>query len=140
MKDILNKRIKHREPFRPFAPSILQERVKEYFVQSYPSPFMLMTYKVRPEKRDVIPAPTHVDGTGRLQTVSVDQNPRYYRLIQEFEKLTDVPVLLNTSFNENEPIVCTPEEALDCFLRTRMDVLVLGDCVMERAPVLTASG
>jgi len=118
----------------------LQERVKEYFVQSYPSPFMLMTYKVRPEKRDVIPAPTHVDGTGRLQTVSVDQNPRYYRLIQEFEKLTDVPVLLNTSFNENEPIVCTPEEALDCFLRTRMDVLVLGDYVMERAPVLTAAG
>ena len=140
MKDILNKRIKHRESFRPFAPSILQERVKEYFVQSYPSPFMLMTYKVRPEKRDVIPAPTHVDGTGRLQTVSVDQNPRYCRLIQEFEKLTDVPVLLNTSFNENEPIVCTPEEALDCFLRTRMDVLVLGDYVMERAPVLTASG
>ncbi len=140
MKDILNKRIKHREPFRPFAPSILEERTREYFVQSYPSPFMLMTYKVRPEKRDVIPAPTHVDGTGRLQTVSVEENPRYWRLIHEFEKVTGVPVLLNTSFNENEPIVCTPEEALDCFLRTKMDVLVLGDNVVERAPVLTASG
>ena len=140
MKDILNRRIKHREPFRPFAPSILQERVSEYFVQSHPSPFMLMTYQVRPEKRDVIPAPTHVDGTGRLQTVTIEQNPRYWRLIQEFDKLTGVPVLLNTSFNENEPIVRTPAEALDCFLRTKMDVLVLGDYVMERAPVLTASG
>lgn len=140
MKDILNRRIKHREPFRPFAPSILQERVTEYFVQSHPSPFMLMTYKVRPEKRDVIPAPTHVDGTGRLQTVTIEQNPRYWRLIHEFDKLTGVPVLLNTSFNENEPIVRTPAEALDCFLRTKMDVLVLGDYVMERASVLTASG
>jgi carbamoyltransferase len=139
MKDVLNNRIKHREPFRPFAPSILEERVGEYFVQSYPSPFMLMTYKVRPEKRDVIPAPTHVDGTGRLQTVSVEQNPLYWRLIHEFERLTGVPVLLNTSFNENEPIVRTPEEALDCFLRTKMDVLVLKNYVMEKAPVLTVS-
>jgi carbamoyltransferase len=127
MKDILNSRIKHREPFRPFAPSILEESTGDYFDQSYPSPFMLMTYNVRPEKRDLIPAPTHVDGTGRLQTVSREQNLRYWQLIKEFEKLTGVPVVLNTSFNENEPIVCTPEEAIECFLRTKMDVLVMGN-------------
>lgn len=132
MKDILNKRIKHREPFRPFAPSILEEKVGQYFEQTHPSPFMLMTYKVRPEKRPVIPAPTHVDGTGRLQTVSRSANPLYWNLIKEFEKLTGVPVLLNTSFNENEPIVCRPEEAVDCFIRTRMDVLVLGNYVIEK--------
>jgi carbamoyltransferase len=132
MKDILNSRIKHRELFRPFAPSILEERAGGYFEQSYPSPFMLMTYKVRPEKRDSIPAPTHVDGTGRLQTVSRDENPLYWQLIKEFEQLTGVPVVLNTSFNDNEPIVCTPEEALDCFLRTKMDVLVMGRHVVER--------
>lgn len=135
MKDILNSRIKRREPFRPFAPSILEERVGEYFEQTHASPFMLMSYKVRPEKRSLIPAPTHVDGSGRLQTVSRSQNPIYWRLINEFEKLTGVPVLLNTSFNENEPIVCTPEEAVDCFLRTKMDVLVLGSYVVEKTSV-----
>ncbi|MCS7312471.1 MAG: carbamoyltransferase [Acidobacteria bacterium] len=132
MKDVLNRRVKHREPFRPFAPSILEECTGEYFQQSYPSPFMLMAYRVRPEKRGVIPAPTHVDGTGRLQTVSRPVNPLYWRLIDEFGKLTGVPVLLNTSFNENEPIVCTPEEALDCFLRTHMDVLAIGRFLIER--------
>jgi carbamoyltransferase len=132
MKDILNSRIKHREPFRPFAPSILEERVGDYFDHSYPSPFMLMTYRVKPEKRNEIPAPTHVDGTGRLQTVNRDQNPRYWQLIKEFEKLTGVPVVLNTSFNENEPVVCRPEEAVECFLRTKMDVLAIGDYLVEK--------
>lgn len=132
MKDILNSRIKRREPFRPFAPSILEERVGDYFEQTHPSPFMLMTYKVKLDKQNVIPAPTHVDGTGRLQTVSKNQNPLYWRLIREFEKLTGVPVLLNTSFNENEPVVCTPEEAIECFLRTKMDVLVMANHVIEK--------
>jgi carbamoyltransferase len=134
MKDILNQRIKHREPFRPFAPSILEEATGEYFERSHPSPFMNLAYSVRPEKRAAIPAPTHVDGTGRLQTVSRDTNPRYWGLIKEFEKLTGVPVLLNTSFNENEPIVLTPRQAIDCFLRTRMDVLVLGNFLIEKPP------
>lgn len=132
MKDILNSRIKHRELFRPFAPSVLQERAGDYFEQSHPSPFMLMTYKVKADKRNAIPAPTHVDGTGRLQTVSRDENRLYWQLIKEFSQLTGVPVVLNTSFNDNEPIVCTPEEALDCFLRTQMDVLVMGSHVVER--------
>ena len=132
MQDILNARIKHREPFRPFAPAILEERTGEWFEKSYPSPFMLLTYPVRPEKRDLIPAPTHVDGTGRLQTVRRDQNERYYDLIRAFEDRTGVPVLLNTSFNENEPICCTPEQAVDTFVRTKMDLLVLGDLVCEK--------
>jgi carbamoyltransferase len=132
MKDLLNSRIKHREPFRPFAPSILLERVGDYFEETHPSPFMLMAYKVKQEKRSVIPAPTHVDGTGRLQTVAQDENPRYWRLIKEFENLTGVPVLLNTSFNENEPVVCTPEEAVNCFVRTKMDVLAIGNYLVEK--------
>jgi carbamoyltransferase len=132
MKDILNERIKHREIFRPFAPSILAEKTGEWFEQSHPSPFMTLAYAVRPEKRDKIPAPTHVDGTGRLQTVTRGANPRYHALISEFERLTGVPVVLNTSFNDNEPIVCRPEEALDCFLRTKMDALVLGDHLITR--------
>jgi carbamoyltransferase len=132
MKDILNSRIKHRESFRPFAPSILEERVSDYFDHSHPSPFMLMTYHVRPEKRNEIPAPTHVDGTGRLQTVNREQNPRYWQLIGEFERLTGVPVVLNTSFNDNEPVVCTPEEAIECFLRTKMDVLAIGNFLVEK--------
>ncbi|MCI0527651.1 MAG: hypothetical protein L0Y56_09435, partial [Nitrospira sp.] len=107
MKDILNARIKRREPFRPFAPSILEEYVGEYFEQTYPSPAMLMVYQIRPEKQSVIPAVTHVDGSGRLQTVSRHVNERYYKLISEFHALTGVPIVLNTSFNENEPIVCT---------------------------------
>ena len=135
MKDILNQRIKHREIFRPFAPSILEEATGEYFERSHPSPFMNLAYTVRPEKRSIIPAPTHVDGTGRLQTVSRETNPRYWALIKEFEKLTGVPVLLNTSFNDNEPIVLTPKEAIDCFLRTRMDVLVLGNFLVEKPPL-----
>jgi carbamoyltransferase len=134
MKDILNRRIKHREPFRPFAPSVLEEASGEYFERAYPSPFMILACPVRPEKRAVIPAPTHVDGTGRLQTVSRQTNPRYWGLIKEFDRLTSVPVVLNTSFNENEPIVCTPEEAVDCFLRTQMDVLAIGDFLVERNP------
>jgi carbamoyltransferase len=132
MKDILNRRIKHREIFRPFAPSVLEESVGDYFERAYPSPFMTLAYGVRPEKRSAIPAPTHVDGTGRLQTVSRAANPRYWSLIREFGNLTGVPVVLNTSFNDNEPIVCRPAEALDCFLRTKMDVLVLGDTLIEK--------
>jgi carbamoyltransferase len=133
MKDILNRRIKHREIFRPFAPSILAEATGEWFEKSHPSPFMTLAYAVRPEKRALIPAPTHVDGTGRLQTVAREANPRYHALISAFRDLTGVPVVLNTSFNDNEPIVCRPEEALDCFLRTKMDALVLGDFLVTRA-------
>jgi carbamoyltransferase len=132
MKDVLNARIKHREPFRPFAPVVLEERTGEYFAKDYPSPFMLLTYDVRPDKREVIPAPTHVDGTGRLQTVRRDQNERYYDLISAFAGRTGVPVLLNTSFNENEPICLTPEEAVDTFVRTKMDLLVLGDFIARK--------
>ena len=132
MKDTLNRRIKHREIFRPFAPSILAEKAGEWFEKSHPSPFMTLAYAVRPEKREKIPAPTHVDGTGRLQTVTREANPRYWKLIKAFEDLTGVPVLLNTSFNDNEPIVCRPEEALDCFKRTQMDALVLGDFLITR--------
>jgi carbamoyltransferase len=132
MKDILNQRIKHREIFRPFAPSILAEATGEWFAKSHPSPFMTLAYAVRPEKRALIPAPTHVDGTGRLQTVTREANPRYHGLISAFRDLTGVPVVLNTSFNDNEPIVCRPEEAIDCFLRTQMDALVLGDFLITR--------
>jgi len=133
MKEILNQRIKHREIFRPFAPSILAESTGEWFEKSHPSPFMTQAYSVRPEKRDKIPAPTHVDGTGRLQTVTREANPRYWSLIKSFEQLTGVPVVLNTSFNDNEPIVCRPEEALDCFQRTQMDALMLGDFLITRS-------
>jgi carbamoyltransferase len=133
MKEILNQRIKHREIFRPFAPSILAEATSKWFEKSHPSPFMTLAYAVRPEKREKIPAPTHVDGTGRLQTVTREANPRYWSLIKAFEQLTGVPVVLNTSFNDNEPIVCSPAEALDCFQRTQMDALVLGDFLITRA-------
>ena len=132
MKEILNRRIKHREIFRPFAPSILAEATGEWFEHSHPSPFMTLAYSVRPEKRALIPAPTHVDGTGRLQTVTKEANPRYHALISAFRNLTGVPVVLNTSFNDNEPIVCRPEEAIDCFLRTKMDALALGDFLVKR--------
>jgi carbamoyltransferase len=132
MKDILNDRIKKREPFRPFAPSILEESVGDYFEQSHPAPTMLMVYQVRPERRAEIPAVTHVDGSGRLQTVSREVNQRYYQLISNFAELTGVPVVLNTSFNENEPIVCTPQDAIDCFLKKRMDALYIGDHVVRR--------
>ena len=132
MKDILNQKIKRRESFRPFAPSILREAVLDWFEQDDDVPFMMQVYPIREEKRPLIPAVTHVDGSGRLQTVSEKTNPRYYRLIEAFGRLTGVPIVLNTSFNENEPVVCRPEEALDCFLRTRMDVLVLGDWLVRR--------
>ncbi len=132
MKDLLNSRIKHREWFRPFAPSVLEERVGECFEQTHPSPFMMLVYKTRPEAREKLCAVNHIDDTGRLQTVSRPDNPRYYALIEAFAARTGIPVVLNTSFNENEPIVCTPQEALDCFLRTRMDLLVLGNWMIRR--------
>lgn len=132
MRDIINARIKFREKFRPFAPSVAVEALDEYFEDAVPDPFMIQVYPVRPAKRAVIPAVTHVDGSGRLQTVSRESNPRYWRLIEAFRARTGVPVLLNTSFNENEPIVHRPSEALDCFLRTDMDVLVMGERVLEK--------
>jgi carbamoyltransferase len=134
MRELINTKIKFREKFRPFAPSILEEAMDEYFVGAAPDPFMQQVYPVRPEKRGVLPAITHVDGSGRLQTVSRQSNPRYYRLIEAFARITGVPVLLNTSFNENEPIVDTPEQALDCFLRTRMDAIVVNDTLVRRLP------
>ena len=133
MRDIINARIKFREKFRPFAPSIAIEALHDYFVDAVHDPFMVQVYPVRPEKRDIIPAVTHVDGSGRLQSVSRESNPRYWALIQAFGRQTGVPVLLNTSFNENEPIVLTPDEALDCFLRTDMDVLVMGALALEKS-------
>ena len=126
MKDVLNARIKHREWFRPFAPSILAEHQHEFFEHDHPSPFMLHVYKIRPEKRSKLCAVNHVDDTGRLQSVAREENPLYYDLIKTFQKKTGTPVVLNTSFNENEPIVCAPQEAIDCFSRTRMDVLAIG--------------
>lgn len=131
-KDLLNLKIKRRESFRPFAPSILKEFTGEYFEKVEDVPFMEKVFPIREEKRAEIPAVTHVDGTGRLQTVSKDVSPRYYQLIDRFRQRTGVPILLNTSFNENEPIVNTPAEALDCFLRTQMDMLVLENCIIER--------
>jgi carbamoyltransferase len=131
-KNLLNLKIKRRENFRPFAPSILKEFSSEYFLKDDPVPFMEKVFPIRPEKHALIPAVTHVDGTGRLQTVDKEISPRYYALIDTFRKRTGVPILLNTSFNENEPIVNTPGEALDCFLRTQMDMLVLENCVIER--------
>ena len=132
MKEILNLKIKRRESFRPFAPSILRESVSDWFETDYDVPFMLQVYQIKEEKRKAIPAVTHVNGSGRLQTITGKQNPLYYKLIQEFQKITGVPMVLNTSFNENEPVVCHPKEALDCFLRTKMDVLVLGNWLVSR--------
>jgi carbamoyltransferase len=132
MKALLNAKIKRRESFRPFAPSVLEEAVHEWFEQDDAVPFMTQVFQIREDKRGAVPAVTHVDGSGRLQTVSRDTNPRYHGLIESFRKLTGIPMVLNTSFNENEPVVCEPKEALDCFLRTQMDVLVLGDTVIER--------
>jgi carbamoyltransferase len=133
MRDIINQKIKFRERFRPFAPSVLAEAIDDYFVGAVHDPFMLQVYPVQPDKRDVIPAVTHVDGSGRLQSVSRDSNARYWALIRAFADRTGVPVLLNTSFNENEPIVEHPQQALDCFLRTDMDVLVLGPHMLRKA-------
>jgi carbamoyltransferase len=134
MRELINTRIKFREKFRPFAPSIIEEAMDDYFVGAAADPFMQQVYPVRPEKRSILPAITHVDGSGRLQTVSASSNPRYYKLISAFGRLTGVPVLLNTSFNENEPIVDTPEQALDCFFRTRMDVIVVNEYIVRRHP------
>ena len=127
MRDVLNDKVKRREPFRPFAPAVLVEHASEYFELDQPDPFMTLAPRVRPDKRTVIPAAVHIDGTGRIQTVERSANPRYYGLIEEFGRLTGVPVLLNTSFNRKEPIVARPEEAIACYLRSGMDVLVLGD-------------
>src|SRR6184192_2179154 len=132
IKDILNAKIKRRESFRPFAPSILREAVAEWFETDDDVPFMMQVFQIRAKYRDMIPAVIHVDDTGRLQTVHRETNPRYYRLIEHFRDLTGIPLVLNTSFNENEPIVCYPEEALDCFLRTEMDILVLKNFFIER--------
>jgi len=132
MKNILNLKIKRRESFRPFAPSVLREAVADWFIRDEDVPFMLQVILIRPERRAQIPAVTHVDGSGRLQTVDRASNPLYYALIEAFFRITGVPMVLNTSFNENEPVVCRPEEALDCFLRTKMDLLVLGNHVIRR--------
>ena len=132
MKDILNLKIKRRESFRPFAPSILREHVSDWFTNDDEVPFMMKVYQIKEDKRLDIPAVTHVDGSGRLQTVYQETNKKYYDLINEFYKLTKVPIVLNTSFNENEPIVSSPEEALDCFLRTKMDTLVMENYIIKR--------
>ena len=132
MKTILNAKIKRRESFRPFAPSVLAEAVPDWFEEHDDVPFMMEVFQIREEKRQHIPAVTHVDGSGRLQTVHRQTNPLYHRLIENFRDLTGVPMVLNTSFNENEPVVCRPEEALDCFLRTKMDALVLGHMLVAR--------
>jgi carbamoyltransferase len=139
MKDILNSRIKYREHFRPFCPSVLSERTGDFFENSYPSPFMVMAYKIKPAMRDKIPAVTHQDGTGRLQTVEKDVNPLYWKLIRRFDEDTGIPILLNTSFNENEPIVNTPAQAIDCFLRTRMDALAIGPFLILKSENLRQS-
>jgi carbamoyltransferase len=133
IKDVLNARIKHREPFRPFAPSVLAEDTGDWFEQDYTSPYMVLVYKTRVEKRELIPGVNHVDDTGRVQTVTQEANPRYHRLIEEFGRQTGGPILLNTSFNENEPVVMTPEHAVETFLKTRMDLLVLGNSVVRRS-------
>jgi hypothetical protein len=141
MKDTLNAKVKHREMFRPFAPSVLEERADEYFDMKSRSPFMLLAPMVRPEQRSRIPAVVHVDGSARVQTVSASENPAFHELIQEFERLTDVPVLINTSFNDNgEPIVETPLDALICFLRTKMDYLFVDGLLVAKSDVQDAAG
>jgi len=132
MKDILNRKIKRRESFRPFAPSVLREAVPQWFETDDDVPFMMQVFRIRAERRAQIPAVTHVDGTGRLQTVTRAANSRYYRLIECFRDISGVPMVLNTSFNENEPVVCAPREALDCFLRTNMDLLAIGNFLLVR--------
>ena len=134
MKDRLNERVKRREYFRPFAPSVLEERVSDFFEMpnNLNSPYMILSGEVKEEKRNIIPAVTHADNTARVHTVNSKVNPKYWNLIHEFEKITGVPVLLNTSFNENEPIVCTPKEAVNCFLRTDFDILSIGDFIVNK--------
>jgi carbamoyltransferase len=132
MKEILNLKIKRRESFRPFAPSILKENVIDWFEDDGDVPYMMQVFKIKKNKRSLIPAVTHVDGTGRLQTVTEELNSRYYKLIKSFYAITKVPMVLNTSFNENEPIVNSPIEAINCFLRTKMDLLALQDYIIIR--------
>src|SRR5262249_151171 len=132
MKALLNDKIKRRESFRPFAPSVLEEAVGEWFEEDDSVPFMMQVFQIREEKRQLIPAVTRVDGCGRLQTVSRLTNRRYHRLIEAFRTLTGIPMVLNTSFNENEPVVCKPEQALDCFLRTKMDCLIIENLFISR--------
>lgn len=132
MKELLNSKIKRRESFRPFAPSVLEEAVPTWFEESDAVPFMMQVFQIQKDKRPRIPAVTHVDGSGRLQTVSAKTNPLYHKLISAFADNTGVPMVLNTSFNENEPVVCQPDEALSCFLRTNMDLLVIGNMVIAR--------
>jgi len=133
MKDRVNETVKYREPFRPFAPTILLECMDDYFVDAVPAPFMEKVFPIRVEKRSVIPAVTHVDGSGRLQTVSREQNQLFWRLIDEFRKLTGVPVILNTSFNlKGEPIVCSPQDAVRTFFSSGLDALIIGDCLVEK--------
>jgi carbamoyltransferase len=139
MKDIINLRIKQRESFRPFAPSVLEERSQEYFNMSVSSPFMLYAFGVKPDKRSQIPAVTHIDGTARPQTVNKETNLRYWKLIKQFEQLTDIPMLLNTSFNIQEPIVCTPEDAIMSFLNTSTDCLILEELFVRREDISSAS-
>jgi carbamoyltransferase len=133
MKDVLNARIKQREKFRPFAPSMLESAVDDYLEGAQPDPFMVTVYPVRPDKRAEIPAVTHVDGTARLQSVTAVDAPHYAGVINAFAAETGVPLVLNTSFNENEPIVCSPGDAIDCFMRTRMDALAIGNYLVTRA-------
>jgi len=135
MKDILNEKVKHRESFRPYAPSVILEDAKEYFELDCPSPFMLLVARVREDKRKIIPAVTHVDGTARIQTVSREENSLYYDLIQRFKDITGVPLIINTSFNvRGEPIVCSPEDAYQCFLKTEMDCLVMENFLIKKQP------
>ena len=130
MKEIINGKIKRRENFRPFAPVILYEEKSKWFKTNCKNPYMSFVETILPERRDRIPAVTHIDGTGRVQTVAQDQNPKLYTLIKEFYKISKVPILLNTSFNENEPIVENPIQAIDCFNRTNMDALVLENILL----------
>ena len=132
IKEIINSKIKRRESFRPFAPSILREFTKEWFEIDKEVPFMSEVYSILKNKRDILPGITHVDGTGRLQTVSKKENEKFYKLIQKFYEKTNVPIILNTSFNENEPIVQSPQEAINCFIRTNMDVLIIENWIIKR--------
>jgi carbamoyltransferase len=132
IKDIINSKIKRRESFRPFAPSILEEYANQWFNSDHESLFMSFVTQVNDDKRHIIPSVVHTDGTGRLQTVNKKTNPRFYKLIKSFYNLSGIPLLLNTSFNENEPIVMTPEQAISCFIRTNMDVLVMDKLVLIR--------
>ena len=133
MKDYLNAKVKFREAFRPFAPSVLWEYQQEYFDLDIPSPYMLMVSDILEEKQHLIPSVTHVDGTGRLQTVMKELNPKFYRLIERFNKITGIPIVLNTSFNiRGEPIVETPDDAIRCFLGTGIDALYIGDYYIQK--------